>query len=106
MSESIYTRITSLYVPLYINNHGRDKHSSKMSKIDVCTSTAYDKTPQVKSHSQTAITVDTNPPSKGNGGYETGKQHDEVVTWDIFTKNTTFHGVKYVFDKSTYRFRR
>ena len=31
---------------------------------------------------------------------------DEVPTWDEFTQNTTFHGIRYIFDPSAYRMRR
>ena len=27
-------------------------------------------------------------------------------TWDEFTQNTTFHGIRYVFDRTQYKFRR
>ena len=30
----------------------------------------------------------------------------ELPTWDDFTQNTTFHGIRYIFDKDAIRFRR
>ena len=50
-----------------------------------------------------------NPPEKkpiDQWGSEEVKGDEENVTWDTFTQNTTFHGVKYVFNRSQYRFRR
>ena len=34
------------------------------------------------------------------------KKEVESKSWGEFTKNTTFHGVKYIFEKSPHRFRR
>ena len=31
---------------------------------------------------------------------------DDVISWIEFTENTTFHGVKYIFDDKPYRIRR
>ena len=33
-------------------------------------------------------------------------QRNNGQTWDDFTQNTTIHGVKYIFDKSNFKFRR
>ena len=30
----------------------------------------------------------------------------DLPTWNDFTQNTTFHGIRYIFDKDAIRFRR
>ena len=34
------------------------------------------------------------------------KQNNITQTWDDFTQNTTIHGIKYIFEKSHFKFRR
>ena len=41
--------------------------------------------------------------SKSSGEME---QNNEIQTWDDFTQNTTIHGIKYIFEKSRFKFRR
>ena len=31
---------------------------------------------------------------------------DRIVTWDDFTQSTTFHGVRYIFQRNHFRLRR
>ena len=38
-------------------------------------------------------------------GYN-NKDSEDVPTWDEFTQTTTFHGVRYIFDKTPFRIRR
>ncbi len=77
-----------------------------MSKINENTLTHYDKTPVVTFKPNSTSVLDNSAPLKTHGGYESEKNEAEEVTWDTFTRNTTFHGVKYIFDESPYRFRR
>ena len=34
------------------------------------------------------------------------EQNNEIQTWDVFTQNTAIHGIKYIFEKSRFKFRR
>ena len=39
-------------------------------------------------------------------GRSSTKYPDEIPTWDEFTQTTTFHGVRYIFDKTPFKIRR
>ena len=41
---------------------------------------------------------------QGHDGRSSAK--DEIPTWDDFTQTTTFHGVRYIFDKTPFKIRR
>ena len=33
-------------------------------------------------------------------------ESEDIPTWDVFTRTTTFHGIRYIFDKTPFRLRR
>ena len=43
---------------------------------------------------------------QGHDGRSSTKDLDEIPTWDEFTQTTTFHGVRYIFDKTPFKIRR
>ena len=45
-------------------------------------------------------------PGKGQHGRSSTKYPDEIPTWDEFTQTTTFHAVRYIFDKTPFKIRR
>ena len=47
---------------------------------------------------------DDSPPTPEQGKTKSGP--DGVPSWDEFTQTTTFHGVRYIFDKSPNKLRR
>ena len=52
--------------------------------------------------------LDPGPPSldldEGHRSKKFGQ--DELPTWDEFTQKTTFHGLRYIFDKTRFKIRR
>ena len=39
-------------------------------------------------------------------GSASQSESENVPTWDVFTRTTTFHGIRYIFDKTAFRLRR
>ena len=66
------------------------------------------KTKATSATSQEKQPLDPGPPSlelsQGLRSKKLGR--DELPTWDEFTQKTTFHGVRYIFDKTRFKIRR
>ena len=57
--------------------------------------------------SQEKVTSESNKkrsnPDEGSAAQNGTKN---IPTWDVFTRTTTFHGIRYIFDKTPFRLRR
>ena len=49
---------------------------------------------------------DDSPPTPQVGQWWRKGDPEEIPTWDEFSQKTTFHGVRYIFDKTPFRTRR
>ena len=68
----------------------------------LCTQIQSDKASSVDMPSDKPQQSDGSPPDKDASSSSPTDQR----TWAEFTQNTTFHGVKYIFEQTPFRFRR
>ena len=107
-TEPLYFGPLAGYDTEELDRRGIDQDKKTTKGFKWMSEAATAKTKATSATSQEKQPLDPGPPSSELGQGLRSKKFgkDEFPTWDEFTQKTTFHGVRYIFDKTRFKIRR